>query len=143
MSDHTIVVIWVIHTFFIQFFCIFLPLLNLFFCVKSFCFLPFIAPIFAINSLLVSLIFLKWSLVFPILLFSSISLLWSLKKTFLSLLAILWNSALFPFFLCLSLLFFPQLFVRPSQKTILSSCISFLGDGFSHWIIYNVTNLHT
>ena len=36
--------------------------------------------------------FLKRSLVFPILLFSSISLPWSLRKAFLSLLAILWNS---------------------------------------------------
>ena len=39
------------------------------------------------------LVFLKRSLVFPILLFSSISLHWSLRKAFLSLLAILWNSA--------------------------------------------------
>ena len=39
------------------------------------------------------LIFLKRSLVFPTLLFSSISLHWSLRKAFLSLLAILWNSA--------------------------------------------------
>ena len=42
---------------------------------------------------LVSLIFLKRSLVFPILLFSSISLDQSLRKAFFSLLAILWNSA--------------------------------------------------
>ena len=46
---------------------------------------------------------------FPILLFSSISLLWSLKKAFLSLLAILWNSAFkwtyLSFLLCFSLLF--------------------------------------
>ena len=42
---------------------------------------------------LVSLIFLKRSLVFPILLFSSIYLHWSLRKFFLSLLAILWDSA--------------------------------------------------
>ena len=40
------------------------------------------------------IIFLKRSLVFPILLFSSTSLHWSLRKAFLSLLAILWNSAL-------------------------------------------------
>ena len=53
----------------------------------------FIEPIFAWNVPLVSLIFLKRSLVFPILLFSSISLHWSLRKAFLSLLAILWNSA--------------------------------------------------
>ena len=45
------------------------------------------------NVPLVSLIFLKRSLVFPIPLFSCISLHWSLRKAFLSLLAILWNSA--------------------------------------------------
>ena len=56
--------------------------------------------------LLVSLIFLKRSLVFPILLFSYISLLWSLRKAFLSLLAILWDYA----FRCLYLSFSPLLF---------------------------------
>ena len=56
-------------------------------------FLSFIVPIFPWNVPLISLIFLKRSLVFPILLFSSISLHWSLRKVFLSLLAILWNSA--------------------------------------------------
>ena len=53
----------------------------------------FIEPIFAWDIPLISLIFLKRALVFPILLFSSISLHWSLRKAFLSLLAILWNSA--------------------------------------------------
>ena len=61
--------------------------------VRSILFLSFIVPIFAWNVPLVSLIFLKRSLVFPILLFSSISLHWSPKKAFLSLLAIIWNSA--------------------------------------------------
>ena len=61
--------------------------------VRSIPFLSFIEPIFAWNVPLLSLIFLKRSLVFPILLFSSISLHWSLRKAFLSLLAILWNSA--------------------------------------------------
>ena len=46
--------------------------------VRSIPFLSFIVPIFAWNFPLVSLIFLKRSLVFPILLFSSISLHWSL-----------------------------------------------------------------
>ena len=59
----------------------------------SILFLSFIVPIFAWNVPLVSLIFLKRSLVFPILLFSSIFLHWLLKKAFSSLLAILWNSA--------------------------------------------------
>ena len=57
--------------------------------VRSLPFLSFTEPIFAWNVPLVSLIFLKRSLVFPILLFSSISLHWSLRKAFLSLLAIL------------------------------------------------------
>ena len=49
---------------------------------KSVSFLSFIEPIFAWNVPLVCLIFLKRSLVFPILLFSSISLHWSLRKAF-------------------------------------------------------------
>ena len=61
--------------------------------VRSIPFLSFIEPIFAWNVPLVSLIFLKRSLVFPILLFSSICLHYSLRKAFLSPLAILWNSA--------------------------------------------------
>jgi len=61
--------------------------------IRSIPFLSFIEPIFAWNVPLVSLIFLKSSLVFPIVLFSSISFHWSLRKAFLSLPAILWNSA--------------------------------------------------
>ena len=61
--------------------------------VRTMPFLSFIEPIFAWNVPLVSLIFLKRSLVFAILLFSSISSRWSLRKAFLSLLSILWNSA--------------------------------------------------
>ena len=77
------------------------------------------------------LIFLTKSLVFPILLFSSISLHWSPRR--LSYLFLLFfgtlhsNGYIFPFFLCLSLLFFSRLFVRPLQATILPFCISFLG----------------
>ena len=61
--------------------------------VRSIPFLSFIVLIFSWNVPLVSLIFLKRSLVFLILLFSSISLHWSLRNAFISLLAILWNSA--------------------------------------------------
>ena len=57
--------------------------------VRSIPFLSFIEPIFAWNVRLLSLTFLKRSLVFPILLFSSISLHWSLRKAFLLFLAIL------------------------------------------------------
>ena len=75
---------------------------------------------------------------FPSLLFSFISLHHSLKKAFLSLLAILWNSALswvyLSFFLCLSLLFFSQTFVRPPQTTTWLLTI-FLVDGFGHHLM--------
>ena len=90
--DYTIVIIWVVKIFIVQFFCVFLPpLLNLFCFFRSIPFLSFIKPIFAWNVPLVSLVFLKRSLVFPILLFSSISLHWLLRKVFLSVL-ILWDS---------------------------------------------------
>jgi len=127
--------------------------------VKSIPFLSFIVPIFAWNVPLVSLIFLKRSLVFPILLFSSISFHWSLRKAFLSLLGILSLELciryIFPLLLCLSLLpslcllillfFFSQLFVRPPQTTAWPLCISFSwGWSWSlppiqchEWIIYS------
>ena len=75
---------------FFEQFCVFLPpLLNIF----CYCYVHTISvPIFAWNVPLVSLIFLKRSVVFHIL-FSSISFHWLLRKTFLSLLAIVWNSA--------------------------------------------------
>ena len=57
--------------------------------IRSITYLSFIVPIFSWNVPLITLIFLKTSLVFHILLFSSISLHWSLRKAFLSLLAIL------------------------------------------------------
>ena len=64
------------------------PVLNIF----CFCYVLTISVLyqtqFAWNLLLVCLIFLTRSLVFPILLFSSISLHWSLGKAFLFLLAI-------------------------------------------------------
>ena len=61
--------------------------------VRPILFLSIIVPFFAWNIPLASLIFMKRSLVFPILIFSSISLHWSLRKAFLSLLAILQISA--------------------------------------------------
>ena len=60
----------VMKIFFIQFFCVFLPPLLNIFCFFQVHTLFFIAPIFAWNVPLVSLIFLKSSLVFPILFFS-------------------------------------------------------------------------
>ena len=60
---------------------------------------------------------------------SSVSLHWSLKKAFLSLLVILWNSAFRWLYLSFPplhfIFFFSQLFVRPPQTAILLFCISF------------------
>ena len=73
--------------------------------------------------------FLKRSLVFPTLLFASISLHWSPRKAFLCFLATLWNSAFRWMFLSFSplslarLLFQP--FARPPQTTFCLFCISF------------------
>ena len=46
------------------------------------------------------------------------------------------------FLLCLSLLFFSQLFVRLPQTTMLHICIFILGDGLDHCLLYNVMNLY-
>ena len=60
-------VIWVIKTFFIQFYVFLPPVFNLFCSVKSLSFLSFIMPILARNCPLIPSIFLKRSLIFPIL----------------------------------------------------------------------------
>ena len=121
---------WVAKILFVQFSIFLTPVLNIF----CFCYVLTISVLyqtqFAWNLLLVCLIFLTRSLVFPILLFSSISLHWSLGKAFLFLLAIFfWNSAFkweyLSFSPLLFILFFSQLFVRPPQTGILLFFISF------------------
>ena len=105
--------------FFLQFFCVFLPpFLRSFASVRSLPFLSFIEPIFAWNVPLASLIFLKRSVVFPILLFSSLSLHWSLRKAFLSLLVILWNSAFKWVYLSFSPLLFASLLFTAICKVV-------------------------
>ena len=91
--------------------------------VRSIPFLFSIEPIIAWNVPLVSLIFLKRSLVFPILLFSSFFCIdhWG-RLSYLSLLffeTLHSDAYIFPFLLCFSLLFFSQLFLRPPQIAIL------------------------
>ena len=97
--------------------------------VSSLPFLSLIVPIFARNVPLISLPFLTRSLVFSILLFSFISLHWSLRKPFLPLLAILWKSVFKWVYLSFSPLplafLLLSVFTRPPQTTILPFCISF------------------
>ena len=108
--------------------------------VRSIPFLSFIVPIFAWRVPLLSLIFLKRSLVFPILLSSSISLHWSLRKAFLSLLAILWNCAFKWVYLSFSPLLFTSLLFtaicKASSDSLLLFCIYFSW-GWS-WSLYPV-----
>ena len=82
------------HSFLVPYFCVFLPLLFNFLCFCQVLAIsaPYCAHLCMKCSVGISN-FLNRSLVFPILLISSISLHWSLRKAFLSLLAFLWNSA--------------------------------------------------
>ena len=113
--------------------------------VRSIPFLSFIVSIFAWNIPLVSLIFLKRSLIFPILLVYSITLHWLLRKAFLSHFAILWNSHsdeyTFPFLLFLSLLFLAICKVS-SDNCFNFLHFFFLWNGFDHCLLYNVINLY-
>ena len=94
--------------------------------VKSMPFLSFYEPIFAWNIPLVSLIFLNTALVFAILLFSSICLHWSLRKSFLSLLAILWKPAFRCLYLSFSPLHFASLLFTAICKASSDSHFAFL-----------------
>ena len=133
MSDHTFVIIWALTSF--------LYSSSVYSChlflissasVRSIQFLSFIEPIFAWNVPLVSLIFLKRSLAFPIPFFSTISLHWSLSKAFLTLLSILWNCAFrlgmsFLFFCALNYLFFTDICKASSDSHFASLYFFFLG----------------
>ena len=111
--------------------------------VRSLPFLSFIVSIFAWNVPLVPN-FLKSSLVFPILLFSSVSWYCSFLKAFLPLCSSselciqLGISFPFSFAFCFS---FSQLFVSPQTTTCLLAFL-FLGDGSGYHLLYSVTNLH-
>ena len=92
-----------------------------------------------------SLFFFKRSLVFPILLFSTISLHWSLRKLFLSLLIILWNFSFRWIYLSFSPLPFTSLLFSDTCKASSDNHFAFafllLGDGFDHCLLYSVMNL--
>ena len=92
--------------------------------VRSISFLSFIEPIFAWNVPLVSLIFLKRVYFFPFYCFPLLLCIdhW-VRLSYLSLLffgTLHSNEYIFPFLLCILLLFFSPLFERPPQTTILS-----------------------
>ena len=132
MSDHTIVIIWVMKTFLVQFFHVFLsPLLSIF----CFCWFHTISVLYRAH------LCMKYSLVIPHFLKEISSLFHSV--VFLYFFALITEEGFviitcyslelcipmgrynFPFLLCFSLLFFSQLFVRLPQTTILPFGISF------------------
>ena len=127
-------VIWVIKTFLYsssEYYCHLFLISSA--SVMSLLFLSFRVPIFAWNVPLVSLIFLKRSLVFPILLFSSISLHGSCKKAFLSLLAALWNSAFAWVYLSFYPLPFTSLLFSAICKASSDNHFAFLHFFFFEW----------
>ena len=109
--------------------------------VRSITFLSFNEPSFAWNVPLAFLIFLKRSLAFPILLFSSISLHWPLRKAFLSLLVILWNSAYKWVYLSFSPLFFTSLLFTAICKGSSESHFTFLHFFFLGMVLLPVSYL--
>ena len=110
-------VIWVFRTFCTSVYSCYLFLISSS-SVNFLMFLSCIVPIFASDIFLISPIFLKISLVFSVLLFSSISLHWSLKKAFLHHLAILWNSVVSWVYLSFSPLPFASLFSAICQASL-------------------------
>ena len=112
--------------------------------VRSLLFLPVNLPIPTCNVPLISLIFLKRSVDFPILSFSAISLHCSFKKTFFSLLAFLLNSAFSWIYHSFSPLPFTSLLSAVICKTSSDNHFAFflfLGDDFVHCLLYNVVDL--
>ena len=110
--------------------------------IRSTQFLSFIVLIFVWNVPLVSLIFLKRSLVFPILLFPSIFLHWSLRKTFLCLLAILWSSAFKWVYLSFSLLLLASLLVSAIYKASSDNHFAFFAFLFLGMVLIT-TSIHS
>ena len=115
--------------------------------VRSIPFLSFIEPIIAWIIPLVFLIFLKRALVFPILLFSSISLHWSLWKALLSLLDILWNSAIwmgisFLFSFAFHFSSFHSYSESLLRQPFCFFAFLFLWEALDHCLLYKVTNFH-
>ena len=117
--------------FFVQFFCVFLPPLLL---LGPYHFCPLLCP--SLHEMFPwYLTFLKRSVVFPILLFYSVSLHWLLRKAFLSFLAVLWNSAFKWVYLCFSPLSFASLLFTAVCKPSSDSHFAFLHFFFSGMVI--------
>ena len=113
---------------------------------RSLPFLSFIESIFSWNVHLVSPIFLKRSRLFPILFFPPVFLCIVHLRN-LSYLSLLFSGTLdsvgyiFPFLLCILLLFF-SVICKASSDLVTFCLVAFLfiGDGFGHCLLYNVVD---
>ena len=143
VSYHTIVIVQVIKTVLCSSMYCHLFLISSA-SLRSLLFLSFITPILVWNVLWIPPVFLKRSLVFPLLLFSSISFHCSVKKA-LSLLAILCNSAFSWVYLYASPLPFPSflslVFVSLLRQPLCLLAFLALRDGFGPCLLYSITNL--
>ena len=143
VSDHTIVVIWVMNIFFLYssvYSCHLLLISSV--SLRSITFLSFIVPIFAWNIPLVSLIFLNRTLVFSCYCFPLLVCIdrWG-RLSYLSMLffgTLHLDGYIFLFLLCLFLLLFSPI-CKPPQTSIFA--FLFLGDGLDHRLLYNVMNI--
>ena len=144
MTNHTIVVIWFIRIYFYTvLWCILFISSS---STRTLPFLSFIVSIFGWNAPLMFPIFLKKTQVFPLLLFSSIIKHSSLKKAFLSLLAIVRNSVFNWIYLSLSPLLFTSLHSYAIHKASSDNHFAFslflnLWNGFVYCLLYNITDL--
>ena len=107
--------------------------------VRSLPFLSFNVPVLVWNIPLISPVFLKRLLIFPILLFSSVSLHCSLKTAFLSLLAVLWISVFSWVYLSLSPLPFSSLHFSTIGKASSDNHFGFLHFFFFGTILVTVS----
>ena len=126
MSGHTIMVFWVIKIFLDSSVYSWHLVLISSASVRSLPRLSYTMPILASNVSLISTIFLKRSLALPISLFSSICFHFPLKKGFLFLLTILWNSAFSWVYLSLSPLPFTSLLSSAISKASSDNHFAFL-----------------
>ena len=111
--------------------------------VRSFPFLSFIKPILIVNIPLISLVFLKRSLVFPMQLFSLFLCIVHLRRaSYLSRLPVLWNSVFSWVYLTLSPLPFTSLFSSAICKDSSGNYIAFLHFFFLGMILVTASCKH-
>ena len=101
--------------------------------------MSFIVPIFGQNIPLIFPVFLKRSLVFPLLLFPSSFIHCSLKKAFLSLYAVLWKSAFNWTYISLSHLLFTFLLSLAICKASSDNHFAFLLFSFLRMVLFTTS----